>query len=196
MELTAETIIIPSEVINGGTFRPAPLEARFDQQLIAPHVQDAELKWTLPLLGDAMYQDMINTKFNGVSNYNPKVGTLQEKFPNDANYEKLWTQFLLSFTGKSVFLQSLPFLSVQTATKGLIINDTSFGEGQGLDVAKNIKDSTTQTLEMLKGRIIQFLCKNKGDYPLFDDCNCKCHETKDCNTGENTYSNPNFGVLF
>jgi len=200
-EITADTIIIPSEVINGGTFRAAPLEARFDQQLIAPHVQDAELRWTLPLLGRAMYQDMISKKSPNSSNYNPDNGQpLQDKFPNDTNYETLWTQFLLSFSGKAVFLQALPYLTFKTGSNGAFINDTTYGTGQPIDETKKIKDALTQTLIMLQGRIKEFLCDNIDDYPLYDDCNCKCKNCNsydcDCNSGKNIYSTPNFGVIF
>jgi hypothetical protein len=67
----ATTLINVQEVINGGIVRPAPLNARFDAQLLAPQILAAELRFVKPILCADLYAAMIADKvdYSGTPNY-------------------------------------------------------------------------------------------------------------------------------
>ena len=69
---------------------------------------------------------------------------------------------------------------VQIGSNGAFVNDTEFGQNVGISGLKFLKDSALQTLEGMKPSIIEFLCKNKENYPLWDSepyCD-DCHDQK------------------
>lgn len=181
----ATTLIQPSEIVNGGIVRPVPTTVRFDAQLLAPHVQAAELKFIKYKLCADLYNDMIAQKNPTPSNYNPNVGPIVQAFPSDPNYETLWTEYLLSLTSYAVFYIALPFISVQTGTNGLYLNDSQFGENAGLKGSKYLQDATLNNqIEPISDAMLDFLCNNAADYPLFKsdlkckDCGCDCGESE------------------
>ena len=52
-------LIQPSEVISGGVARPTPADIRLDKSLISPHIQDAEYRWIVPVLGVTFYDALV-----------------------------------------------------------------------------------------------------------------------------------------
>lgn len=100
-----ETLIKPGEVVNTGIYRPAPVTARFDVNQISPHIKDAEERFLQPLLGVALYDDMILQQNVLESNYNPSVGAIVNKFvgPAPVIYETFWYQYLMRYTAYAVF---------------------------------------------------------------------------------------------
>jgi hypothetical protein len=204
------TLIKPQEVVNGGIFRPAPTNARFDINLIAPHILTAEERFLIPILGQALYDDMVAEQNAAVSNYNPDAGALVDKFiaPAPVAYETLWTKYLLRYLGYVVYYQSLPFIGVQVSSKGVFYNDSEFASNGGEKSIKFLQDTMLQNIDNLRELIKTYLCDNKGSYPLFDakdcpcsssdDCGCECHcgyynqfgiPCKTCKTGKNTSTN-------
>ena len=95
------TLIKPSEVVNGGILRPAPLNSRFDTQLIAPHIQLAEERFVIPVLQPDFYEQLIEIQNPNPSNYNPKLGAIEPKFPSDSNLETLWKRHLLHYIART-----------------------------------------------------------------------------------------------
>ncbi len=191
------TLIKPAEVINGGILRAAPLNARFDQNLISVHIMPAELRYIPDLLGQEMYDDMISKQNASVSNYNPDAGALVNKFPADVNYETLWTKYLLLFVGSIVYNQALPYISAQVTTKGVLFKDLEHAENAGVQGAKYLQTESQKTIDDLQRIIHKWLCDNKVDYPLFEDKDCPCCDdceegcTDTCNCGYwSTYHKP------
>ena len=181
------SLIQASEVINGGIVRPVPTNARFDSQLVAPHLAVAENRFLLPIICAAMYADMISKKNATPSNYNPNIGSIVQVFPADANYETLWTEFVMQLCAYGVLYMSLPFIGIQTGSNGLFINESQFAESAGIKGVKYLQDTILDNhIELIGQRLLEYLCDNAADYPLFpvDDkcqnCGCGCGQSN-CN---------------
>ena len=175
-----QTLIKPAEVVNTGIYRPAPVTARFDVNQISPHVKDAEERFLQPLLGVALYQDMIAQQNTAESNYNPAVGAIVQKFiaPAPAIYETFWVKYLMRYTAYAVYYEVLPYLTIQVSSKGIYQNDSEFAQNAGVQGVRFLQDNMMQRIDNLKPLIENFLCENKTDLPLFDAKNCPCED--DC----------------
>jgi hypothetical protein len=75
------SLIKPQEVVNTGIYRAAPVNTRFDINIISPHIQSAEERFILPILKKDLYDDMVLNQNPLVSNYNPDAGPIVLKFP-------------------------------------------------------------------------------------------------------------------
>lgn len=177
-----QTLIKPAEVVNTGVYRPAPTTARFDVNVIAPQVLSAEERWLLPVLGRDLYDDLVSNQNPLESNYNPAVGATVPKFiaPAPAAYEALWTSYLMRYTAFAVFYEVLPFLAVQVTTKGLYQNDSEFAQNAGIGGVRFLQDNMMQKLDNLKPLLIEYLCNNKADLPLYDSKDCPCNDCEEC----------------
>ncbi len=71
-----QTLIKPQEVVNTGLYRAAPVNARFDINLISPYILSTEERFLIPVLGRAFYDDLVAEQNTAVSNYNPDAGAL------------------------------------------------------------------------------------------------------------------------
>lgn len=169
------TLIKPQEVVNTGIYRAAPVNTRFDINIISPHIKSAEERFLLPILKKDLYEDMILQQNVNVSNYNPDVGAIVQKFPTNANYEALWTLYLLRFLGYVIYYEALPYLTFQVSSKGIFQNDSEFATNGGLNAVKFMQDNTLQKIDNIKPLIDKYLCDNKSDFPLFDSKHCECH---------------------
>jgi len=178
------TLIKPAEVVNTGVYRPAPTTARFDVNVIAPHILSAEERFLLPVLGVDLYDDLVLKQNAAESNYNPSVGAIVLKFPNDPAYESLWTSYLMRYTAYCIFYEVLPFLAVQVSSKGIYQNDSEFAQNQGISGVRFLQDNMMQKIDNLKPLLEIYLCKNKTALPLFDSCHCPCDDDCDaCDCG-------------
>jgi hypothetical protein len=178
------TLIKPAEVVNTGVYRPAPTTARFDVNVIAPHILSAEERFLLPVLGADLYEDLVLNQNALESNYNPAVGPIVLKFPMDAAYESLWTSYLMRYTAFAVFYEVLPFLAVQVSSKGIYQNDSEFAQNAGIGGVRFLQDNMMQKIDNLKPLLDAYLCKYKADLPLFDSSHCLCADDCDsCDCG-------------
>lgn len=180
------SLIKPQEVVNTGIYRAAPVNTRFDINIISPHIQSAEERFVVPILGTALYNDMVANQNTAVSNYNPDAGALVDKFPLNPNYESLWTLYLLRFIGYVIYYEALPYLTFQVSSKGIFTNDSEFASNGGLSAVKFMQDNTLQKIDNLKPLIDKYLCDNKTSFPLFNSkhCGCDtCEDDNDCGCG-------------
>ena len=87
---TVITLIQPSEIINTGILKAAPLNSRFDSQLLSPWVYFAESRFLLQpksFMCQEFYDDLIAQKNPTPSNYNSALGTVVQAYPSNAEYE-------------------------------------------------------------------------------------------------------------
>jgi len=177
------TLIKPAEVVNTGTFRAAPVNARFDINVISPHIQSAEERFIIPILTKDLYNDMVAQQNPLISNYNPDAGALVDKFLglSLANYESLWELYLLRLVSYCVYYESLPFITFQVGSKGIFQNNSEFAENGGISSVKYMQDVMMQRIENLTEIVKKYLCDNKTDFPLFSDHYCPCNNCDDCN---------------
>lgn len=176
-----QTLIKPSEVVNTGVYRPAPTTARFDVNVISPHILSAEERFILPILGKNLYNDMVLQQNPAESNYNPAVGAIVQKFLTVPAYEALWTSYLMRYVAYSVFYEVLPFLAMQVSSKGIYQNDSEFAQNAGVSGVRFLQDNMMQKIDNLSPLITEYLCQNKTDYPLYDSKKCPCNECEYCN---------------
>jgi hypothetical protein len=178
---TTITLIQPKEVINAGQFKAAPLNARFDQSVIAPYVAFAEDRFLKPFVCAAFYDDLIAEKNATPSNYNIALGAIVQAFPNNSDYEFLWKEYLLPYLSMAVAFQSLPFIAVQAGSNGMFENNTTFGQNIGYQGTKYYMDLMLKTIEDRQVKIKEYLCDNKSLFPLFcyEDVCESCKEDND-----------------
>ncbi|NJO28557.1 MAG: hypothetical protein HC874_14205 [Richelia sp. SL_2_1] len=156
--------------------RPAPSNVRFDVQLLAPHVDDAELRFVIPMLGQSFFDALVIAKGSTISNYNPAVGAVVSGFSNAA-YETLWKdKGLMRFCALSVLHEAEPYIGVQHGANGLQLVNAEFSENAGIDGVKFMQQELIGKLERLEKSILTFLCANKVTYPLFDNAACPSDE--------------------
>jgi hypothetical protein len=203
------TLIKPEEIVNTGIFRPAPVTARFDINQISPHIQDAEERFVVGVLGNDLYDDMVLNQNPLVSNYNPDAGAIVQKFPLFPFYEALWIKYLMRYVANSVYYESLPFITMQVSSKGIYTNNSEFAQNSGVQGAKFMQDTILQRIDSQKELIIDYLCKNKADFTLFDsakkcpcnndecgDCDCNCGIIGGCEKCSKVYKNNKLNIIF
>lgn len=174
---TVITLIQAEEVVNQGIVKGAPIGNRFDANLIAPNIAQAELRFlkssTDPsssgFINGEFFDDLIAQKNTTPSNYNPDLGGIVQAYPSNADYETLWTQWLFPFLSKAAYYESLPSIVMQAGSLGIFFQETQYGENIGVKGLERLEDKTMADLTGNKPHIIQFLCKNKDKYPLWDD---------------------------
>lgn len=194
------TLIQPQEVVGGGILKTSPTTAKLDPILVAPYIKIAELNWLVPVLCDDFYKDLIKEKDSIVSNYNPYIDTtcpIVKAFPNNADYETLWVDYLLPYLSFAAILQSFPTIGIQIASSGVFQVNTQYAQASELDKMKYIEQHIRTSLETLKGGLIKYLCENKTKYPLFcSECHCKCDCgcCEECNT--NKYKSNNLFISY
>jgi hypothetical protein len=202
---TVTTLIQPKEIINQGIFKATPLNDRFDAAKIAPVIHLAEDRFLKTFICSAFYDDLIAQKDPIPSNYNPNLPPLQQAFPSNADYEYLWTQYLLAYLSRAVYYMALPDIVLQTGSNGLFLNNTEFGSNGGIASLKFMQDTQLNNLEGRKPLIINYLCENQSTYPLFcpdgvcKGCYCSgCKDGSGCTneSGIITQSGRDLGIQF
>ena len=161
------TLIQPSEVVNGGILRPAPVGSRFDTQLIAPHIQLAEERFVIPVLQPAFYEHLIEVQNPSPSNYNPKLGATQPKFPSDSNLETLWKRHLLHYIALAVTLQSLPHIAMQVGANGIAFSESTNATHAGRKGLTFLQDTYQGNLKLKRKTLENYLEKNSSLFPLY-----------------------------
>jgi len=202
---TVITLIQPKEIVDAGIFKAAPLNSRFDASLLAPWIHFAEIRFLIQpkaFMCDEFYQDLIAQKNATPSNYNIKLGPIVLAYPSNADYELLWTQYLLPYLSLASFFVSLPYIDIQTGSNGSYHNTSVFAENVKLEGQRTLEDETLENLKDAQARIINFLCTNSETYPLFcTDGICKscCDECKTNNCtkhGKFPQEGRDLGIVF
>lgn len=184
---TVRTLITAFEIVNQGIVKAAPLSNRFDASILASQMDTAEQRFLKLFINPEFYDDLVLQRTPNEIQYNADLGTFQEAYPNNADYEELFTQYLYPYICRSVIYESYPYTVVQTESNGLMMNQPSYGQNAEIKVMQTYRDTMLGTLEGTKPLIIKFLCDNKDKYPLWDSekyCNdCKIEQTTQGRTG-------------
>jgi len=165
---TVDTLIQAAEVVNQGIVRGAPLGNRFDASQISPNIAEGERRFLKNFINAAFFTDLLAQKNPVPSNYNADIGPIVLAFPSNAAYETLWTQWLYPYLSKTSLFESMNWIVIQIGSNGAFLNNTTFGENIGIKGLKQVKDDLLQSIEGVQPSIINFLCENKADYPLWD----------------------------
>ena len=162
-------------ILNKYSFFPQNME--LDAAIIGS-IYPAEKRFLKSLLGDDLYNEMISLGSGVISDYvtTPNV----EKFPANANYEKLWANYLLQFMSIAIMHESLPFIAAQIQTNGIVQQNPYGATGLTIKDSQTLQLQHRDTIFNLWYEIEKFLCENKKDYPLFKPKNCIRYNCKDC----------------
>ena len=176
-----QTLIKAGEVINGGVYRATPLEARFDQQIIAPNIKIAELTYVIEVLCKPLYDDLIAEQNANEANYNPNVGAIVEKFPTNAAYETLWTDGGLGMLcARAVYLLCLPYVGIKVGSNGMFTTNIENATNAVDKQLKYMIDAEGKNLKVLQDYVANYLCQNSSSYSLFPATE-KCKDVEGCN---------------
>lgn len=180
------TLLFETELIGYGVGKVSPLNTRFPVDKISPHKLSFEIIWLESVLGVKMLKDMIDKMNPLPSNYNPNAGALEMKFPAYPNYETLFKDYILPYVGTAFTFYYLPHAKVEIGAAGAQTYEAKDSIPATAEDMKALGQSLNIAANKLKDRLINFLCENKANYPLFDDKKCPCG----CIDGENQKSKP------
>ena len=199
------TLIQSDEVINGGRLAPTPLSRRFDANLIESKIYAAMLRFVRPVLGLELYNALVAEKQTTVSNYNPKLGPLQDAFTT-ASFEALWQLVVRDMCASAVVHVALPNIVTQIGSNGVYNINTEYGESTGKPGAMDLQDEELKTFNVLAKEFRRYMCTQtenpdfQGLYDFEKYCEeCKAHEVKKqggilfykTRTNKNTYEYDN-----
>ncbi|NCX93149.1 MAG: hypothetical protein EBX40_00520 [Gammaproteobacteria bacterium] len=183
-------LISPDEVVKRVNFGGV-----IDPHVWLNAIEIAEERFIRPTLGYEFYEALIAEKNTTVTSGN--LATLQAFF-NDrditlvvgdivnalelfstASYATLWKERLWKYTAECVYAVALPEKYVQFTESGIVKNNPAPAfigtDSKGDAVGADLKDlkylvdvQITQRLEPLRKSLIDFLCRNKAGYPLWD----------------------------
>jgi hypothetical protein len=130
------SILSAFEVLAGGVLRQTSLESRMDQGEIAQHIEDAEIRYVKPLLGDAFYAYLVSEKLTDSCNYNEDKGAVIYKYDDTTavdTVEYLFRKYLYKLCALAVYHQALPFVGVKSTNSGVMLNNTEFAQNVGFE---------------------------------------------------------------
>jgi len=186
------TILKPAEITSSGIFRGAPVSGRFDAFLTAPHIIDAEREYFEPIVGAAMWQDMISKRGTANCNYNPAIGAIVEAFPDDANYEELWQLYAFEFISMAVYWFALPYIQTQMHSGGAVNINDQFHRSASVEQIDRLQNQTGDTLSKRAYAITQWICDQRENYPLFVNSSCDAG----CGTSQNQNLRKNGIIIY
>lgn len=191
--LNREVLITSDEVL-----AKAPVDNNADPRLLINTIEIAEERFIVPILGDALYEDLCALK-NVTVTANNKA-TLESKFPagttlkegqivnaieevSDEWYQKLWNRFLWKIVAECVAYSIIPSNAVRTTAKGEMQNNPAGPMGSqeaasvSLSYLKFKMDKVLQDrIDPLIASMEKWLCTNKTNFPKYDSTRCPCDD--------------------
>lgn len=162
------SIISAFEVLAGGVLRQTSLESRMDQGEIAQHIEDAELRYVKPILGDTFYNNLVSTKLTDSCNYNEDKGALIYKYANTQavdTKEYLFKKYLYKLCALAVYHQALPFIGVKSTNQGVMLNSTEFAQNVGFEGIRFLQQQIMDNISARQAELTKYLEAKKD---IFD----------------------------
>ena len=162
------SIISAFEVLAGGVLRQTSLESRMDQGEIAQHIEDAELRYVKPILGDTFYSNLVSTKLTDSCNYNEDKGALIYKYANTQSVdtkEYLFKKYLYKLCALAVYHQALPFIGVKSTNQGVMLNTTEFAQNVGFEGIRFLQQQIMDNISARQAELTKYLEAKKD---IFD----------------------------
>jgi hypothetical protein len=162
------SIISAFEVLAGGVLRQTSLESRMDQGEIAQHIEDAELRYVKPILGDTFYNNLVSTKLTDSCNYNEDKGALIYKYANTQSVdtkEYLFKKYLYKLCALAVYHQALPFIGVKSTNQGVMLNTTEFAQNVGFEGIRFLQQQIMDNISARQAELTKYLEAKKD---IFD----------------------------
>ena len=169
-------IVYPPSIINFEYFKAySPIPQNYNLEEIRPFFSVAEEIWLVPLLGKALYDEILEqVQRNEVTELNSTL--LIKVYP------------YLSF---GVCYESLPFIGYHFSEVGITLGSSINSRSVNVDDMNYISTTMRNQIEMMKKILSKFLNDNAELYPLYcpDNVPCDC----ECNSDNELYWNFYFG---
>ena len=133
---TVRTLITAYEIVNQGIVKAAPFSNRFDAAILASQIDLAEQRFLKIFINPEFYEDLKAQRTSSEIQYNSDIGVFQKAYPNNADYEELFTQYLYPYICRAVIYESYPYIAIQTESNSLVVNEPSYGQNAGLKLCK------------------------------------------------------------
>lgn len=140
----------------------------FANKIDKPTLTAIERLCIVELVGMEMYKDMITKRNTALADYTD-TNNLVLMFPNDANYEDLYSGFggLNQYLYAALEVAQREYQTVQITNAGTInLNGNNFEPVTQKDNAVINTTVAIKKREVLRQTVKEFLCENKADYPL------------------------------
>lgn len=184
------SIISAFEVLAGGVLRQTSLESRMDQGEIAQHIEDAELRYIKPILGDTFYNNLVSTKLTDSCNYNEDKGALIYKYANTQavdTKEYLFKKYLYKLCALAVYHQALPFIGVKSTNQGVMLNNTEFAQNVGFEGIRFLQQQIMDNISARQAELTKYLEAKKDVFDNFgygaDEDGCEVNKPYTNTTG-------------
>lgn len=154
------TIELPT-IINEEYFKQySPIPENYDIREIKPFFKVAEQLWVLPLLGQALYDELLEQVC--ANEITPENSTLL-----------LVIYPYLSF---AICYEALPFISYHFSQVGVTKGKSDNSDSVSINDVNFISTQLRSQVETMKGQLKKFLDQHSDVYPLYkpDDCGGAC----------------------
>ena len=150
------TVELPT-IINEEYFKQySPIPDNYDLNEIKPFFKVAEQLWVLPIMGQALYDELLEQVCE--NNVTPENATLL-----------LVTYPYLAF---SICYEALPFIAYHFSQVGVTKGKSDNSDSVSINDVNFISNTLRTQVEVMKGQLKKFLDEHRDIYPLYrpDDC--------------------------
>lgn len=136
------------------------LPKNFDTSEVANYVKIAEEIWIMPIIGEALYTDILKQIKDG--DISPEYQTLLLN--------------LYSYEGMCVCLEALPFICYRATETGIVKQKTDTTESIDTKELSYLQQTLRSSIEVRKEQFRKWMNEHADSFPLYapDCCDCSC----------------------
>lgn len=130
-----------------------PLSGAVSPDLLGPAIEQAQIKYILPVLGNDLYQYYILKLFSTTQIVNP--------------YKNLLEKYIQPPLVQFAFANLLPVLRLRFVKNSVTIMNSTQSSSASYEDLKPIINNYIDTGEFYRQRLIDYLCDNTNDFPEY-----------------------------
>lgn len=158
------TIELPT-IINEEYFKQySPIPDNYNIKEIKPFFKVAEQLWVMPLLGQALYDEL-----------------LEQVCANDVTPENSTLLLVVyPYLSFAICYEALPFISYHFSQVGVTKGKSDNSDSVSINDVNFISTQLRSQVETMKGQLKDFLNNHKDIYPLYKSDDCECSSQNVC----------------
>lgn len=158
------TIELPT-IINEEYFKQySPIPDNYNIKEIKPFFKVAEQLWVMPLLGQALYDEL-----------------LEQVCANDVTPENSTLLLVVyPYLSFAICYEALPFISYHFSQVGVTKGKSDNSDSVSISDVNFISSQLRSQVETMKGQLKDFLNNHKDIYPLYKSDDCECSSQNVC----------------
>lgn len=158
------TIELPT-IINEEYFKKySPIPDNYNIKEIKPFFKVAEQLWVMPLLGQALYDEL-----------------LEQVCANDVTPENSTLLLVVyPYLSFAICYEALPFISYHFSQVGVTKGKSDNSDSVSINDVNFISTQLRSQVETMKGQLKDFLNNHKDIYPLYKSDDCECSSQNVC----------------